>query len=388
VALEGGVMIAREALPRILFLSYESLDNTHGTGVLLQRMFRDFPRENLFAVSVVSTGGSPWLENQILLPDNVFESECARLLQQTLKGHTFSPQIVYSTAFNENDLRLLRIAIESVEYSTPVVQHFMDMAPHDAREFANGFRSLNSRVSELWALTQSMGRELEQTFGRQVQIVSALHQDPPQSSKTRHVRFSSTFRAVMIGNLWQPQLLPFLREVWSLCQADLPSLRPIDWYIHPARVQKLIEGGYELGDEIVWRGFYDGFHLQQKLQSADLALLPFNWGSKADSGYARFSLPSRLTEYCAAGLPVVAVASPDTAPAQFINDRGCGVAISGSTPTQVAHKLKQLIEDHEWRTQAGIQARRLSAGEFSLEPFTQWLRTRLMKIVDESTPKS
>lgn len=387
IALEDGIMIARETLPRILFLSYESLDNTHGTGVLLQRMFRGFPRENLFAVSVASTGGSPWLENQILLPGDVSESECTRLLQQALQERTFSPQIVYSTAFNENDLRLLRIALESVECSTPVVQHFMDMAPHDAREFANGFRRLNSRVSELWALTESMGRELEQMFARQVQVVSALHQDLPQSSKTRHVRFSSTFKAVMIGNIWQPQLLPLLREVWCQCQADLPSLRPIDWYIHPARVQKLIEGGYELGDEIVWKGFYDGLHLQQRLQSADLALLPFNWGNKAQSGYARFSLPSRLTEYCAAGLPVVAFASPDTAPAQFMNNRGCGVAISGSNPSQVAQTLKQMIVDHEWRARAGTQARRLSEDEFSLGPFTQWLRTRLMKIVEQSTPK-
>src|SRR5207253_1742445 len=61
LALDDGTSVLAADLPEVMVLTYETLNSSHGTGVLLQRYFSDFPAGKLFSVCHTATG-QPWLE--------------------------------------------------------------------------------------------------------------------------------------------------------------------------------------------------------------------------------------------------------------------------------------------------------------------------------------
>lgn len=379
IVLEDGEPIASHELPEILILTYETLNGSHGTGVLLQRFFADFPHDKLFSVCHTATG-QPWLADALVLPGTMPTSERATRLVEALRARAFMPRLVYATAFNENDLDLLDVVLGVLAPGTAVIQHFMDYMPHDPAAFDARFLGCGAAIQDTWALTESLAAELSQRYDRDVEVVTALHQDVPAVWKTEHRRLGGETRAIILGNVWQPWVLPLIGRAWQQCRETLPALRPIDWYVHPARVQALLDAGYDLGDEIVWRGFRSGEALQARLREADLAILPFNGDAEAVNGYARFSLPSRLTELCGAGLPVVAVASDDTEPARFLRERGCGVSLAGADPEALAEGLLALLTDRDRRAALGARARAVAEQEFANEPFHTALVTRFVRL--------
>jgi hypothetical protein len=377
VRVAGGRLIARDRLPRVLILTGETLNETHGTGVLLKRYFRDFPAARLFSLCHTESG-KPWLENSAVLSGRQLTGEVVGGL---LRRRSFVPDLVYATALNENDLPLVAASIAALPSGIPVVQHFMDYMPHAATAFDARFREMLPRISEVWALTGSLRTMLREKFGRPVELVTSLQQAVPAEWRQAHRPYAPGFRTVLLGNLWQPWLVPLLRDVWSLARAELPGLQPVEWYVHPQRVQAVLDAGYDPGFEIVWRGFVTGSALQERLRGADLALVPFNREGRAANDYARYSLPSRLTELACAGLPLLAVASADTEPARFLAQHGIGRTVAGPAPEPIAAALVEFIRDVEARRRAGVASRALAEREFRLEPFQEWLIGRFLDLV-------
>lgn len=384
VLLDTGARLRKSELPSILILTYETLNSTHGTGVLLQRYFADFPAEKLFSVCHTATG-QPWLTQSLVLPAVGSPSDRAASLASQLNAAGFTPDLIYATAFNELDLELLETVLRVSPAGTPVIQHFMDYMPHDAAAFDATYLAFGGKIADTWALTDGLARELERRYSRRVRLVTALHQAPSLQWKTTHPDAASEVRPLILGNLWQPWTLPVISRIWSQCRAAIPGLRPIDWYVHPARVQAIIDAGYEIGDDVVWRGFYSGNALHERLRQADLAIIPFNTTAYAEDGYTRFSLPSRLTELCGAGLPIFALASPDTEPARFLATRGCGIAATGVNETATARLLVDVLRNAETRQRLGARAREIAETEFALGPFQAELLGTLSRTASRAT---
>lgn len=379
VVLDDGRSVPRSELPSILILTYETLNSTHGTGVLLQRYFASFPQEKLFSLCHTATG-QPWLKQSCVLPGMASKEERAEVLAQQLRAVSFQADLVYATAFNELDLDLLETVRSVLPEGTPVIQHFMDYMPHDSAAFDARFRAMEEQVAHVWALTDGLTNDLARRYGRRVELVTALHQSPSATWKTDYAEQPADVRAIILGNLWQPWTLPVINRIWGRCRAEIPGLRPIDWYVHPARVQSIVDAGYEVGDHVVWRGFYSGQALQERLRQAELAILPFNISVEAADGYTRFSLPSRLTELCGAALPIFALASSDTEPARFLAAKSCGLSGSGADEDAVVATLVQCIRHRAIRVALGKQARHIAETEFAFDAFHAQLLGTLMRI--------
>jgi hypothetical protein len=379
VQLEDGRQIEAIALPRVLILTYETLNQSHGTGVMVQRYFCDFPADHLFSISH-HANGEPWLRQSLTLSPEISLAQNTQQIRHALSQYDFVPDLVYATAFDEVDLDVLAAALEVIPHKTPVIQHFMDYMPHDDTAFDSRFVNLSSRITETWALTEGLARSLSSKYGRTVEHVTTLHQTPPDNPKRNYSTFALGFRTIMLGNLWQPWMLPLLERVWSACMQELPGLRPVEWYAHPLRVQAVIDLGYELGDSVVWKGFLNDSLMRERVSTAELAILPFNADASARDGYTRYSLPSRLTELCGAGLPIVIIASSDTEPARFAADNGCASVISGPDEELITRSLLRFIADQPMRQQLGTRARWVAEEKFSIADFKTRFITHLVRL--------
>jgi hypothetical protein len=190
----------------------------------------------------------------------------------------------------------------------------------------------------------------------------------------------------MVGNFYNPKVVDFIREVWSRARTRLPRLGPVEWYVSPARVQALLDGGFDPGVDFVWRGFFGGQQLLGKLAQADLGLLALNHEPQASSDYLRYSLPSRLAEFACAGVPLFAVASPDTPLARFIARHGIGRTSTGPDPARVADDLVAFIEDRAARGAAGLAGRALAERDFRIDGFPDWFNGRILRLARAATP--
>lgn len=381
LTLDDGRQIEAGDLPRVLILTYETLNQSHGTGVLVQRYFHDFPADRLFSICHQVTG-VPWLQQSLTLSAESSVVEATRNVRQSLLQHEFLPDLVYATAFDEIDLDVLSAVLDVLPRGIPVIQHFMDYMPHNAATFERLFVALSDRITQTWALTDGMARDLQERYGFPVQHVTALHQEPPTSFKQTYASPGPHFRSVILGNLWQPWMLPMIDRVWTACMEQRPGLRPIEWFVHPLRAQAILDAGYALGDAVHWKGFVTGHALQAQLADAELAILPFNGDASAKDGYSRFSLPSRLTELCGGGLPIVVIASSDTEPARFIRDRQCALLVSGPDESEIIDQLLRIIDDSALRRRLGSAARAVAETEFSLGPFQERLLGKLIRLTE------
>lgn len=368
------------AWPSVLLLSDEAVNSSHGTGVVLQRFFSDFPENSIFNVfrDVV---GVPYIKQNYCASLDGFINGIADELRGALQASKFDPDVLYSTAFNEPDLIILDAMLDAVPADLPVVHHFMDFAPNSVDVFFERFIRILSRGSRrhvIWAYTEGLAAMLRSRLPCPVTVMPVLYQEVPEKKKTFHRSWTVDFRTVMLGNLWQPHSLHLINDIWQRCQVRLPGLRPIDWFVHPLRVQALVDAGHDIGDQVIWRGFVPD--VQARLRNADLAILPFNIDAAAENGYCRYALPSRLTELCAAGLPVFALASLDTEPARFISQKGCGRSVSAIDKDTAVESLVEFILDEGARASAGMRAREVAERDFNLGYFRPAFTERLRSI--------
>ena len=377
----AGSRVDRQQLPRVLILSHETLNDSHGTGVLLKRYFEQFPERHLFSVAHRDAGRA-WLAQSLRMRDA--SAHALRELRAAMDDAQFHPDLVFATVLHETDLALLDGILSILPPGTPVVQHFMDFLPHDERAFVDQFAALLPRITEVWALTDALQSMLARRLNCDVHLVTGLLQHVTRSTRVAHRDFGPDFRTAMVGNFYNPRVVEFIRAVWSRCRASLPGLGPVEWYVSPARIQGLLDSGLDPGLDFVWRGFFRGPALLRKLAAADLGLLALNHESAATTNYLRYSLPSRITEFACAGVPLFAVTSPDTPLATFIARHGNGVTSSGPDPDCVAADLCRLIQERGARAAAGAAGRRLAEESFGIERFRDWFNGRIAALARRS----
>ena len=202
--------------------------------------------------------------------------------------------------------------------------------------------------------------------------------DLPERSKYAHRPAGPEFRCVITGNFWQDRLVHVVARAWGLAQDAIPGLAPIDWYCHPHSVARVEAAIGKLPREIRPVGrFMPEAELLEQLAEADLAILPFNASAEPEDDYSRYSIPSRLTELFATGLPVLCIAGNRTPVARYLAGNELGVVCGGEDEAELARRLIGLLHDIDARRRLGFAARRFAQTHFQLEPFQRFLYAKL-----------
>jgi hypothetical protein len=234
-----------------------------------------------------------------------------------------------------------------------LVQQFFDYFRSTPLGFADAVRGAVKSAAMVTAVTSSIAADVGQLTGRSIEVRPSFHMKLPMVRKEKHRALSEGFEAVVIGNFQNVSMLLAVREIWRQMMDQVPGVGPLKWFAHEGAMKSLAG---QLGEEIEWAGFYQGAAFLDRLKEADLCVVPVNVGTKADDDFARYSLPTRVTEPLALGLPVVALGSPDTALCRYLADHRVGRScIAG--PSAAVPLLSELSGDAELRRQLGDEGR-------------------------------
>ncbi len=404
------------SLPRLLVFSEGALARSHGTGAIFARNFASYPPDRL-TNAFFGPSAEPLVARRLDLNRarwpargwwppvvpvaKVWNASVRRVVGRTwsvpvngaalraaVAGQRDAFDLIYAIVYSRTGLDTLREIHAGLGGRLPLVLQIQDFYPHAALGFWRAFDRLAPFVTEVWAVSESIARIVELYLQRPVLVDPLFHLDLPAAFKADHRPLAAGFRAVILGNIWQPGLLDDVKAVWQRARREHPALPAILWHCHPSGVAAMRAAGRDPAPEVEPAPFLTGDALFAMLREADLALVPFSRGRRPATDYERFSMPSRLTEICAAGLPVFGFTGDATPLADYVRRHGIGRCGPSARTTATAADLVRFMADAGARAQCGRAARALAEREFPLAPFQDWLHGRLRELARTSAHPS
>lgn len=392
------------ALPRILVFSEGCMSASHGTGAIFLRNFHAYP-PGLLCNAFIGSGENNGVANAIDLNAARWPRGLAGQLRalprrlanrvpgvswrplplsraavgRALAATAFQPDLVYAICWGAEGLATL-VAVMNAYPGVPLVLHLHDFWPSSTPAFPALLRELAPRTTAIWTISRALGAYVEKTTGRATEVESPFHITVPPPRVLPHRSDAAQFRTIVIGNFWNDALLDDVKNLWRACRRQLPMLPPIAWHCHSDGVAQLRARGRTPEPELQPAGFLRGEDLWNALAGADLALVPFSRGAEPASDYERYSIPSRLTELVAAGLPLFALTGPATPLADYLAEKRIGVSCPAAETERAATELCALILDPARRRELGERARAVAEDEFPLGPYQQSLYARLAQL--------
>jgi glycosyltransferase involved in cell wall biosynthesis len=278
---------------------------------------------------------------------------------------------------------MLARVIKEYEGALPIIQHFHDYIPNDSgvwdsRELVeDSLWDIRDALTDVWALTPMIATEVSRITGRKVSVVNTFCGEIPRRCKTQHRSFGPDFRIVIVGNFWIPRLFRDICAAWRWVGETVGGVQPIEWMCHSRSVDLVVNENVSLEPEIKPVGFFTGAQLLERLMEADMSIIPFNREKWPGNDYARYSLPSRITETAAAGVPMFAAAGSRTGTACYLREESIGVSATPSNESKFRQSLLAFARDRQLRSACGTRARALAEREFDLERYQRFLYGRL-----------
>lgn len=403
-------------LPNVVILTDGPVSPSHGTGAILMRHFANYDSQRILNVYWLNDDlhGEPTFRNSLhvdvwgsrepvatrvlrrvrsllsptgFLPNGGKPPSLRRVpsIRPRIERVGFLPDIIYATCFTVHSVRMLARLISEYDASLPIVQHFFDYMPKQYEPLLEQeLREIAPRLTRIWALSRSIADHVSPILGSEVKIVGIFCDDIPRQYKREHAAFGPDFTATILGNIWRPQVLNDILDAWCWAGEKLGGLPPIQWICHPRSVAEVEKLGVPLGPGIQHVGFLPRAEMYERLQKSDIAIIPFNRERYPETDYARYSLPSRITEIAAAGLPIFLAGSPHTETAQYIEEHGIGLVAVPSDRQQFRNSLVAFIKDRQLRAECGRRARALAEREFDINKYQAFLYGELRNLAERA----
>jgi len=393
--------LQRSSLPRILCVGGEALNRSHGTGLMIERHFSKYPSDRLVDICYQKLGTGKILKKNIYLPfvDASDRPGLRNMLSRAGRSHSMHrffkvpniewseyggpPDLIYSTCYSTMSFSFLYHVYMSLPKKVPIVNHFLDLDLSHMRDLVRQYDCLRPAIVDTWALNDNIAESLRKYLKVKPELVHALQHHLSPDFKTYHAEYSSNFRPAIIGNIWSGSAFRTLVAIWKMCRESIPSLPDVAWAGHPRRFDVFKSNDVNWGRSQVPLkdvGYLSASGLKQFLCSADIGIVAFSGTYVDDQQYDLHSLPSRIGDYCANGLPVVVIGRPNTPPWQLVKKHGLGIAIDPNARDMAAKALTNFILDREWRQECGLNARKFAERELDLERYQSELIPRLQKL--------
>jgi glycosyltransferase involved in cell wall biosynthesis len=213
----------------------------------------------------------------------------------------------------------------------------------------------------------AMKAEYESSYGVEcVPLVGSLEKELALPPAVRpHLEDGS----IQIGIAGQIYAL----DTW---EALIHALDSVNWTIHglPVKIKVL---GQWLNPmlkraEIEFLGWHSQKETIEILSRFDILYAPY-WFDPAFEQEARFSFPSKVTTYLAAGRPVFFHGPEYSSPGRFLDQNNAGLCCHSQNPLEIAQQLTRLISDEVYYQQVTANGHALFHEKLTLDALRESL---------------
>jgi hypothetical protein len=382
---------------RLCIVTDQAIGPGHGTGTLLAKYFEKFPPQRLLGISPLTSPGAnlqwtmlwpnEWSKLRFAIgqllrfrPFAAWKTWSTLTLHEAAVGRLrqFKPDLLWLVVWSKDGIRAAREIAELCP-GVPSYISFWDLIHPDQIEGTGASDDLDyllNRAVLIDAISEPLAEEIATKTSQPVKVENFFCSDLPGSWRSEHRAPSACLKCVMVGNVWYKDAFDAVAWLLSMVRSSGIRIHDARWLCLEASMERLGLSSDTLPEGITYGGHFSK-GLASELAGSDFCLVPIHGIGNGKSGYARYSIPSRVSEVFAAGIPVVAIADPDTAFARFLKRTGAGIAISPSSPTQAMSQLCEFIMSLENRAKMGVAARRYAEQNFEMAGFRRRLAGRL-----------
>ncbi len=427
-----GRFMINQLYPKVLVISGEPFNSRSATGITLSNLFRDWPKDriaqiysadiqpdveicdtnwrvsngDLFPVKQVrqilgkKSSSSPStqpisMSTAIVAKNNIkmnfvrkFLVPLVDLLPVQLSEetqnqiHEFAPEVIYSLL---GGVRIVRLVNDlSCRYSVPIVAHYMD---DWLSTYSSSGPSITTAIQRMvlnrltyQAMKRStiglsigdlMAEEYSQRFGipftafmNPVSIPSDDLQSKALSKEEVTFIYVGGFHLGRYENL-----LEIGQAIANVRKQGVPAKVLI--YAPSADIEQYGDSLRNDGVEIC--GTLAPQDVQTALLQADVAIHVESFLDKF-SCYTRLSVSTKLPQYCATSLPILAYCPSQVASCRYVQDSQCGIAVGHKNIHELEVAIRDLALDSALRQQLGRYA--LSVARERHDAFKERVRFR------------
>jgi len=305
--------------------------------------------------------------------------------------YTFDPAFFYIQISN---LESILFAQEIIDFlKIPSAIHMMDDWPStlSSRGFSQKFwqktidkefRKLLDKVTIHLSISDVMSEEYLARYGK---VFKAFHNPVDISVYKNHKVYCrpnvrTKFSILYIGRVGvanRKSLLFFAKAIENGC---LGSSKNIEFEIYSKDYEDEKLKSLREYNNVKLNPAVSHDDIPELFQHFDILLLPLDF-SKKGLRFARFSMPTKASEYMMSGKPILIFAPGETAVSKFFSNNHCGYCIDEENGSMIDLAVKTLLDDSEYvRTITG------NAYKIALEKFDgEKVRSEFHTLISQTT---
>jgi glycosyltransferase involved in cell wall biosynthesis len=211
-------------------------------------------------------------------------------------------------------------------------------------------------AQRIWGVSQGACEYFDRTYGvKCLPLLPLLDVDSFQKQKApRGERADASFRVVFTGAVYSAQVDALRRIVRVVDQCNKDSDGAISLTLYTSSSGATLDRA-GLSGRNVRRDEVPQDEVARVLFEADVAFLPLSFDPEM-SHVVETSLPSKIAEYLAAGLPILAHAPASSTVARYCREYSCGLVVDVADEGALRDALLQLKNDAALRQRLSAKA--------------------------------
>ncbi len=197
---------------------------------------------------------------------------------------------------------------------------------------------------------------------------------PPPAEPERERATDGTPRVLSMGNIGLSQGLPeYVRRFQGSAELDHAGARMLiaGHGVAADEVRAAIAG-----DRVEMLGLVSDERLEQELRRATLGVVTQR------AGISEFNLPSKLMNFMAYGIPVVAAVEPRSEVARIVESSGGGWVSDSARPAEFTQRIVEALGDHAALERCGAAAAAYAHANFSPEGVAERFEEVLADVIE------
>lgn len=277
----------------------------------------------------------------------------------------FQPDVIYSML---GSIRLVRLVDAlAKKFEIPVVPHFMDDwistysvpgrsvgSPIHVSYLQRAVKRLFDSVPLAMSIGELMSKEYSLRYARDFLDFMNPVEVPASYPRLPMQRSGDAVRFVYVGGLHLGRAA-CLAEIATVLQGLKDEGCPVafDIYapVHDADSATQLEA---IGDVVAYRGSVRPEAVGNVLSESDIAVHVESFSSEC-AEYTRLSVSTKIPQYFAAGIPVLAYGPPGLASCQYVRSSGAGVLVDQRGGSALGDAIRTLALENDSRCEMGMR---------------------------------
>lgn len=302
--------------------------------------------------------------------------------------YEFQPEIIYSQLAS---LELIRFVKKLNEISNkPIAIHIMDDWPKTISKKAilqaywfkiidNELKLILNKTSIFLSISEAMTSEYKKRYNKDfkiyhnpIQIENWNYRPKIELQQNDYFRILYTGRIGVANN---QSIIDICRVVYSKL-----NVMNIELYIYTNDDCNMIDR-YLVENRIIKRSFVRHNEMPQLLSSYHLLLLPLDF-SKSGIEFAKYSFPTKASEYMISGTPILVFAPQETALCIHAKENRWAYVVDKNNDEQIVRAIENLMTNESLRRTLGHTAREFAINNFDAVIVREKFRMTLLSAED------